>query len=1562
MKTLFAGAFSFLVAFNQLHAADRIWTGAGADNNWSTTENWGGTVPADNDNLIFNGAARQNNFNDLADFSARRLTFSSGGFVLSGNPLELNPSGSAMITNLSGTNTIALDLSITAVNKNWFVAPDSELRLAGGVANSSSGNPIITLKGGGTLRITSPDFVTSRAMTLNEGAVIVDGGFVDHSNDGIRFVPAAGVTVETRIENDGVWRIGGGGNFRMGFGNAASGSLSRMTLNSGTLELYGSGSGGNIYVGEAAGATSIFNQNGGHVWCSGGNTLTLGNAADADGTYNLNGGTLEVGSIQQGNAGAAQAIFNFNGGTLKPVGNAPTFFQGLQSAFIDNGGAIIDTTNFNVTIAQNLQAAGSGALKKMGAGTLELSGANSYTGSTIILNGTLDVTGSLLGAGAVNVNGGTLSGDGTITGPVVVLPGATLSPGNSVGTLHLKNDLTLAGNLSFEVNKSATFSNDFVQVDGQLANVGTGTVSIINFGTDLQSGDHFQFFNQPLANGNALNISPASPRPGLAWTNRLAVDGSVGIVSVPILPTPADLVGLTLSAGTLDPEFNSNKLSYAASVVYTNRTISLNPVAARSDAVIRIISGDATNTVVSGENSDPLSLKVGTNIITVSVTAFDQSVTKDYVVTIKRISPNIIVILADDQGFSDWSCYGGEISTPNLDRLAGEGLRFRQFYNAARCSPTRCALLTGLYTQQAAVDPAAALPNLRYDNNVTIAELLQANGYRTYHAGKWHLGNGAYLPEFRGFDQVWRYTDGNAHSEDTWKTNLYKLISSNGEITNRIYGDGEFYQPDAIGDYTLDYINNDVVEHAKDKPFFIYMAFGSAHFPIQAPKDWVDTNAPIYAAGWDAIRYQRYTNMLAQGVIDPQTVLSPTEGTAPWNGIPPEEIPAWNALDANRQADLARRMAVYAAMIQKMDANIGRVVNRLRELGQLDNTLIFALSDNGGNFEGAVFGQTGGVPDPTPLTGSDLSNMGLNGQPIIYLGGGWAHVSDTPFRLYKHFDHEGGIRTPMIVHWPQGLTRTNEWETQPGHLIDVMATIVDVTGVDYPTQYNEHVVLPLEGQSLQPLFNGTNDVTRTLGFEHEGNRAWISGSWKFVTKNFTLFDGSSPANELELYDLSKDPTELTNVANAQPAILNQLVTNWNAWATRVGLPAGRLVTITTNLPNVTPASGPNDLFLDTFARPNNNDIDVSDAGMSGSDVPPLGANATYYEGFEGSGSAGSIQVQGGALRMAVGVGMSESGIEHNFIDPEIISAGGFSIEMTVQEISSDLSDIANRYAGFGVGLSEAEAATGADVGESLPAGKVSFRGKQGGNTGVTDFFVELDLNGNVKVWSHGVLLETVPVGQTQGTLTASFALSGFGAGDQVTVDVFFNGERLDINSANANSTSRTFQWNQADENYIGLSARASDYVRIDNFAIRRLPLANTLAADYALRRGLSGADSALDADPDGDGVSNFGEWAFGGDPAVSDPAIAALKGTLVTPMHDFQFEYQRLTDHAGVGLRYRYFVSDDLKSWTETTPDFVSVSDNEDRPGYEIVTLQLPANSLNGQDKLFLRVLAEPAN
>jgi len=1564
-------AAPFSLFLPQLYANNDAWTGLGADANWGTGANWGGAAPGNNDNLIFSGATRQNNTNNTG-LTFGWIQFNSGGFVLEGNQLNLNSTAAGIITNTAGTNILALGVNIMPQNKVLSIAAGSELRLAGPVVNTQTANPLATMMGGGTLRLTTTNCAVDRFLTQVAGTLVIDGGVVV-TWDGYRLQPPSGTTAVFQLTNNGSIEIASGGNLRLG--QTATGGSSRVDMSSGVINIATtSGAGaGDIFVGEAASTTVVFNQNGGLVEFTGNgnNRIAFANASSsANGTYNLNQGTLWTAQIAQVNAGSPGGTFNFNGGTLMPVSNSATFFQGVQAAYVQNGGAIIDTTNLNITIGQSLLGAGTGGLTKLGMGTLTLGGNNTYAGPTIVSNGVLNVTGHSAGGGLVMITpSGLLSGSGTITGAALVQPGGTLSPGSVAAApvaLTLQSNLTLAGNLAIQVNKALSPSNDLIAVGGILTNAGAGTLTMVNSGSAFAVGDSFRIFNQPLLNGAALAIVPSPAPSGAAWTNRLAIDGTLAVISTLPTNTSANLVGLSLSAGTLAPSFNSNTVLYSASVAYTNSSIIVTPTSLVAGSTIQVISSGGTNPASSGLPGAAIALSPGTNVIDVRVTSADASTTKDYVVTVTRIGPNIVLILADDQGFSDWSCYGSEIATPNLDSLAAAGLRFRNFYNAARCSPTRCSILTGLYTQQAAVDPAASLPPLRTDNNITIAELLGANGYHTYMAGKWHLGSGTgQAPEQRGFEEVFTYASGTADHEDCWDPTQYRFASTDGETTNITYAAGTFYQPDAIGDYCLQFLSNQFTRHT-NTPFFLYIPFGSAHFLIQAPQAMADTNSLVYSNGWDFIRNQRYTNMLAQGVIDTRYALSPNEGTAPWSSVAAEAIPAWNTLDTNRQADLTRRMAVYASMIQKMDANIGRVVQCLQQNGQLDNTLILALSDNGGNYEGGVYGLTGSTSDAAPLTGISLENMGLSGQPSIYLGGGWAHVSNTPFRWFKHFDHNGGIGTPFIVHWPQGLTRTNQWENQAGHLIDVMATIADVTGSAYPTQFNGHAVLPMQGQSLKALLtNSLAGVPRSLGFEHEGNRAYISGSWKLVTKNFTTYNYNTISNELELYDLSTDPSETTNLAYAQPAVLAQMETNWNNWCVYVGDDSSLLLSSTNNsflLPALDPAPGSNDLFVDTFDRPDSTNISASAVGMWGSYVPPMGAGAAYYAGFDGSGLPSSMEIADGTLVMANGPGMSESGLMHNFIGQDILDAGGFSIELVVQTIDTDPSDSTNRYVGFGVGLTQAQAATGGDVSDPLPPGAVAFRGEVGGNQGATAFFVELDLNGNIKVWTNGGLLNVVSAGQNTGLLAASFSCTGFTTNDPVVANVFFNGQLVNINPFNTNASGLTFYWNTNNNNYIGLSARATDYAQIDNLAIRKLPMACSLITDYAMSYGLTGTNTAANADPDGDGVNNFAEWAFGGNPSASDAYIASFRGIQVLPGNDFRFEFQRYKDYAAVGLQYHYLISEDLANWTEVTPSLLASSINEDKTDYEVVTLELPAAATAGKAQVFLRIMAEISN
>ncbi len=1588
-----------------------IWR-ATTDNNWNTsTTNWVDGGLGLTGYAFFNGA--NVTFNDTAASASVNLP----GAVTPGNLLVNNTSlsysfsgagslGGTGVLTKSGNGTLTLNPASTfsggtTLTAGWLrVGSDSALgsgltTLGGGTISSvgstahALANPVLM-----TATATAGDAIDNGTLTFGGLLDFGGGGRTLTVNGNTTVVFAGGSTngLVSAKQGPGTLVLKGvvaGTNFNLTedvlngaliydgaavtsqgrvIPDAASNSVARLVITNGA-SVVSTGANSNLRSGRAgAGSGTNFLDLAG--------LYSLPNAAFPDGCATLYangaysemtfgpGGDFTANAVQSYTNGAGpvnNTVFKFNGGTLRARQSNAAFFQGLAQALVLGGGANIDDGGNAITIAQSLlNGGGGGGLTKWGAGTLTLSGDSTYTGSTVVSNGTLNIVGSLSNS-PVTVKAGALSGYGTIENAVSIQPGATLAPGNLGGTLTLKGGLTLAGDLWIDVNKSVSPSNGMATVSGTLNNAGTGTLTLANAGPAYAGGDVFKVFNKALANGGALTISPALPGIGLAWSNKLAVNGTITVVATGGSGPPADLSSLTVSTPyapiALTPAFASNIVSYSSSLAYSNAAVTVTPVSVDPGASIRVIFRGGTNLVASGATSSALSLKPGTNIIDISVTTSNGAAAKDYYVNVTRIQPNVVLILADDQGFSDWGCYGSEIPTPNIDNLAATGLRFRNFYNTARCSTTRCSLLTGLYTQQVAVNPTASLPPLRTDNNVTIAEVLKGIGYRTYMAGKWHIGGATgQTPQERGFQEIFTYAGYMDHSEDTWTPSAYQFTSTDGEATNISYAAGTFYQPDVIGDYSLQFLNGHYTRHT-NTPFFLYMPFGSAHFPIQAPKAWVDTNVAVYTPGWDVLRYQRYTNMLAEGVIDARYALSPNEG------VPgPGPIPAWNTLATDRQADLVRRMAIYAAMIQKMDVNIGRVVQSLQQQGQLENTLIIAISDNGGNYEGGVYGSVGGVNAAAPLTGTSLANMGLSGQPDIQVGGGWAHTMNTPFRWFKHYEHFGGIGSPCVIHWPQGLTRTNQWENQPSHLIDVMATIADVTGATYPTQFTNstigtnYAVLPMEGISLKPLFtNSAAAVPRNLGFEHEGNRAYISGSWNLVTKNSASYDGTYFASELELYNLTNDPSQVTNLAFTQLTVLAQMVTNWNNWCNHVGDASSLLITSISNpapIINLTPAPTTNDLFVDTFNRANNTNIDATATGMWGSYVPPLGANTAYYQGYNYQ----YLNILNNALYKGAG-GMVENGLMDNFTGQDILDAGGFSMELTVQAFDSTFTDTSNRYAGFGVGLTQAQAAAGADYNSGA-----SFRGSVGGKGGISACFVDLDLDGNLHVWTNGILANTIAVGANTGVLLASFACTGFTTSDTVTVNVYFNGQRLDLNPADTNTMSRTFKWNANNSNYLGLSARASNSVQMDNLAIRKLPLVNSLVTDYAMSYGLSGTNAAPDADPDGDGVSNFGEWAFGGNPSVPDAYIASFKGIQVLPGNNFIFEFQRFINYAAAGLRYRYFVSSDLANWTETTPNFLATAVNEDKTDYEIVTLSLPPSVTNGQPKLFLRIMADTAN
>jgi arylsulfatase len=492
--------------------------------------------------------------------------------------------------------------------------------------------------------------------------------------------------------------------------------------------------------------------------------------------------------------------------------------------------------------------------------------------------------------------------------------------------------------------------------------------------------------------------------------------------------------------------------------------------------------------------------------------------------------PNIVVILADDMGYSDIGPYGSEVRTPTLDALAREGVRFRQFYDNAKCSPTRASLLTGLYPHEAGMGelangtPGPAGPYQGYlpASSVTVAEVLRGAGYRTYFSGKWHVGDlPAHWPHARGFDRAFGLISG--------ATSFFELLKEPGRSRQMVLEDRlwepsspEYYATDAYTDYAVDRIR----EHGRERraqPFLLYLAYTAPHFPLHAREEDIARYAKTYEAGWDAIRAARHARMRDLGVIDARHPLLAR----------PERVPAWD--DAPRRDEWARLMAVYAAMVDRMDQGIGRVMQALRDGGMDDDTLVLFLSDNGATME-AVAGR--GLNDPSVP-------IGARGSYVAYLEP-WAHVSNTPFRLYKDWVHEGGIRTPMIARWPRGIARPGRFSDHVGHVIDVMPTVVELAGAAYPRARDGVDVTPMRGRSLA---SALRDLSATrpepLYWAYGGNWAIRDGDWKLVR------DGKR-AGPAELYDMAADPVETRDLAGTHPDRAAAMERQWRAWATRVG--------------------------------------------------------------------------------------------------------------------------------------------------------------------------------------------------------------------------------------------------------------------------------------------------------------------------------------------------------------------------------------------------------------------------
>lgn len=497
--------------------------------------------------------------------------------------------------------------------------------------------------------------------------------------------------------------------------------------------------------------------------------------------------------------------------------------------------------------------------------------------------------------------------------------------------------------------------------------------------------------------------------------------------------------------------------------------------------------------------------------------------------------PNIILIMADDMGFSDIGSYGSEIKTPNLDRLASHGIRFTQFYNASRSCPTRASLLTGLYQHQAGVGDMVndlGYPSYQgYLNNncVTLAEALKFNGYNTYMSGKWHVGN---IPEVhplkRGFDRYFGLIDGagSYYKPIAYRANM-KPVRWMLDEEDYFPPDTGFYFTDAVGDYALSFIKD---ESEDENPFFLYMAFTAPHWPLHALQEDIDKYRAKYMKGWEVLRQERYRKMIDLGIIGPSTELSPRDEASPeWESLTMEEKEKWDL-----------RMAVYAAMIDRLDQNIGRIIDRLDEMNELENTVIIFLADNGGCHESTRNQQ------------KFLECKGETGSPDSFDAYEipWANASNTPFRMFKHWVHEGGIATPFIAYYP-AIIKGGQICHQPGHIIDMMPTFIDLAGGTYPSEYNGNNIKAMEGISLVPAFKG-RDLKRTapLFWEHEGNRAMRSGDWKLVS----AYDYSARKfREWELYDLKRDRSELHDLSSEFPERKTSMIDEYDKWAQRSGV-------------------------------------------------------------------------------------------------------------------------------------------------------------------------------------------------------------------------------------------------------------------------------------------------------------------------------------------------------------------------------------------------------------------------
>ncbi len=491
--------------------------------------------------------------------------------------------------------------------------------------------------------------------------------------------------------------------------------------------------------------------------------------------------------------------------------------------------------------------------------------------------------------------------------------------------------------------------------------------------------------------------------------------------------------------------------------------------------------------------------------------------------------PNFLIFLADDMGYSDPGCYGGEIATPNLDSLAADGIRYTQFYNTARCWPTRAALLTGYYAQQVGFD---ALPGVKNSGSRkrppwahVLPEYLRPLGYRSYHSGKWHIDS---TPLKCAFDRSYALFDYD-HNFSPKKHTLDDKPLPPAKI-----GDG-YYSAVAIADHAIDFLKEHDQKH-RDQPFFTYVAFTVPHFPLQAPPDDIGRYAGRYNVGWDVIRHERWQRIEQLLHLPGElSALEPTIGT-PYRSEPAHrkldgvetwnETP-WNELSAEKQSYQARKMEVHAAMVTCMDRQIGRVLEQVHAMHADDNTLVLFFSDNGASAEIAMRGD-----------GHDFNAPQGSAATFLSLGPAWANAANTPFRRHKIWVHEGGIATPLIARWPAQIKSTSQLRHAVGHVIDIAPTLLTLAGGKWPKSVGHDTLPPPPGRDLAPTFSEDRPIERDcLWWLHEGNRAIRQGDWKLV---------AARDEQWQLYDLADDRAENHDLAAKRPEKAKELDDLWQA--------------------------------------------------------------------------------------------------------------------------------------------------------------------------------------------------------------------------------------------------------------------------------------------------------------------------------------------------------------------------------------------------------------------------------